>query len=128
MDAIEYLKEKGKMTNSCKNYTNCSKCKLSMDNNDIGLNCSLFEQTYPEKAIKIVEQWGKDNPKKTYLSVLLEKLPNTFLDKKGIPIKFCPDDIFGDDVWIRCEEILSPNANDCIDCWNREFSEKVKFL
>ena len=45
----------------------CRDCPLI-----IAVNWKL---NYPEKAVEIVEKWAKENPVKTYLSVLLEKLP-----------------------------------------------------
>ena len=117
MDAVEYLKEKARMTNSCGSQCNPVRCPLSSNNtaiNGIGLSCTLFEKRYPEKAVEIVEKWSKENPVKTYLSVLLEKLPNAKLDEYGTPKKFCPKT--PDE---RCAGAI------CSDCWNREYKEEI---
>ena len=46
-----------------------------------------LEIDYPEQAVEIVEKWAKENPVKTYLSVLLEKLPHVSWEgKKGFQI------------------------------------------
>ena len=105
MDALDYLKAKGRMTDNC--HILCRDCPLD--------NCSKLEIDYPEQAVEIVEKWAKENPVKTYLSVLLEKLPNTKLYEGSYP-KFCPHTVF------NTNKKCPPNTN-CKDCWNREYKE-----
>ena len=57
MNAVEYLKAKGRMTNGCK-YS-CDECPLSSENNGINRGCAIFEVQYPEQAIEIVEKMGE---------------------------------------------------------------------
>ena len=64
MDAIEFFKEKNRMTKGCKNY--CDKCKLSMLNNGHDMDCISLMNSNPEEAVKIVERWSKENPKETF--------------------------------------------------------------
>lgn len=113
MEATEYLKEKGRLTNGC--GISCNSCWLSSDNNRKKIRCNYLEFEYPEEAVKIVKQWAKENPKKTYLSVLLEKFPKTILNGKGIPDSFCPNEIFGKGNCI---------ADSCEECWNKEYEEE----
>ena len=108
MKAVDYLKEKARMSN----------CPL---NNVENMACVILESKYPEKAVEIVEKWAKENPVKTYLSVLLEKFPNVPLDKKGVPISFCPEDIYGGEEWEDCNSIIEGK---CTKCWNREYKEE----
>ena len=96
MKAVDYLKEKARMTK---------------------YNCSELEREHPEKAVAIVEEWAKENPVKTYLSVLLEKLPNVYVIN-GLP-KSCPYELFNVDNK-KCSHRIK-----CIDCWNREYKEET---
>jgi hypothetical protein len=124
MKAVEYLKEKARMTNGCGSQCNPVRCPLSSDNtaiNGIGLSCTLFEKRYPEKAVEIVEKWAKENPPKTYLSVLLEKLPKAVLDEDGTPA-ICPHNLFGGKKWDKCK---GSTFGGCEICWNREYKEET---
>lgn len=115
MKAIDYLKEKGRMTNGCNIL--CKECPLNKYN--LLETCKTIEFDYPEKAVEIVEKWAKENPPKTYLSVLLEKLPNTRLTGKDrVPEDFCPSSVFK----IK-KDYDYCNTNTCKDCWNREYKE-----
>ena len=62
MNALEYLKIKGEMTNTCK--MKCDKCPLYDKSNNKQLGCKRFEMLYPEEAIKIVDDWKKEHPTK----------------------------------------------------------------
>lgn len=114
MKAIDYLKEKGRMTKDC--TIHCADCPFEYDNNGTENNCTNFDSKYPEQAIEIVEKWAKENPVKTYLSVLLEKLPNAKLNIRGIP-DVCIKHYFGK-VYGNC------GFESCKDCWNREYKEE----
>ena len=118
MNAIEYLKEKARMTNNC---DTCRNCPLDIENNEENLTCVNLESNDPVKAVEIVEKWAKENPVKTYLSVLLEKFPNVPLDSQGIPKAFCPENICGGYEWEHCNGIID---NKCTKCWNREYKEE----
>ena len=111
MDAVKYLKAKKRM---CDLFDCCNGCPLEDSNTDGWCG----EHKRPEEIVEIVEQWAKENPPRTYLSVLLEKLPNAKLDEYGTPKKFCPKDIFKtpDE---RCAGAI------CSDCWNREYKEEI---
>jgi hypothetical protein len=115
MKAVDYFKIKGRMTDNCD--MNCGKCLLYAMNNGRGAFCGKYEVLNPKEAIEIVSKWAKEHPVKTYLSVLLERLPNIQFECDGTP-NFCPDDVFK--IKLKpsaCDEI------DCIDCWNREYKE-----
>ena len=111
MKAIDYLKEKARMTNNC---DTCRNCPLDIEKNEKNLTCVKLEGNDPVKAVEIVEKWAKENPVKTYKDVLLEKFPNTKLYYEGYP-KFCPSSIF------NAKQDCPPL--DCKDCWNREYKE-----
>jgi len=109
MDAVEYLKAKDRFCNDCK------KCPLSYNNNFRQIDCGELQRKEPEVAVGMVAKWAKEHPPKTYLSVLLEKLPNTKLYGGSYP-KFCPHTVFG--INEKC-----PHDVNCKECWNREYKE-----
>ena len=114
MNAVDYLKEKGRMTKDC--TIDCGDCPFVDDNNGTEDNCMNFESEHPEQAVEIVEKWAKKHPVKTYLSVLLEKLPNAKLNIRGIP-DVCIKHYFG-------KEYGNCGFESCKDCWNREYKEE----
>jgi len=111
MNAVDYLKEKERMCNSL-----VCNCPMSKKNNGKGMLCESFEKYYTEKAVEIVENWAKENPVKTYLSVLLEKLPNATLNNSTTLPFICVQTLFGKGV--ECIGGMS-----CKQCWNREYKE-----
>lgn len=117
MKAVEYLKTKNRMTNNCEAY--CFNCLLGSGLNGQKVTCKRLEIEFPEEAVEIVEKWAKENPVKTYLSVLLEKFPNTKLTEDKYP-NLCPDAIF--DITTGLKECCEM---ECVDCWNREYKEEV---
>lgn len=107
MDAIKYFNEKARMTEFCLNH--CNKCSLSGMRNGRDMICRIFELRYPEDAIKIVEEWSKEHPQKTYLMDFLGKYPNCNKGDNGIPDS-CRDNIYGTQSDCRCTS--------CEKCWN----------
>ncbi len=116
MDAVKYLKEKYRMTNNC--CGSCMKCPLGNRNNRTKKACNEYEAENTEEAIAIVEQWAKEHPVKTYLSVLLERFPNVVLGGNGTPA-ICPHNLFGGEKWDKCDGSFFI----CDNCWNREYRE-----
>lgn len=64
MDAVLFVKEYQRM---CRRYIKhgCEYCKLASHNNGFYLVCEKFIFEKPEEAVRIVEQWNKENPIKT---------------------------------------------------------------
>ncbi len=94
------------------------KCPLGNRNNGTKKTCNEYEAENTEEAIAIVEQWSKEHPVRTYLSVLLEKFPNVELDEDDGTPHLCPKSIFGINAeFERCA------LNRCKECWNREYKE-----
>ena len=114
MDALEYLKEKIRMCIG----RNCSDCPQSFTKNGVKMGCENFEVEYPEQAIKIVEDWSKENPVATNKDKYLEVMKETFgIDKfneyrcntvsnKNIPKALCNN-------FAICRE--------CIEFWESEY-------
>lgn len=112
MDALDFLNEFNRMCKYHKKDNNCTICPL-YDQNAYVL-CSDIKDYDPEYVLDVVEKWSKEHPKRTYLSVLLEKFPKTNLNN-GIP-RFCTHSLGFD----HCPVCI----DDCKTCWNREYKEK----
>lgn len=121
MDAVEYLKQEGRMTKGCKTSKNCcEECPLhkARIENDEGY-CIDYRYKYPEKAVSIVEEWAKEHPVRTYKSVFLEKFPDAMLSEHG-EVDFCVQYVFGKKVKPKA----CGNCR-CAYCWNREVEEQL---
>lgn len=113
MDAVEYLKQKKRMTKDCK--TGCDNCPFTYTKT--GQTCINFQYDHPEKAVSIVEEWAKEHPVRTYKSVFLERFPDANMDT--IIANICFEDFFGEESGKRhCVPF-----RDCEECWNREVEE-----
>ncbi len=118
MTALEYFKEKARMTKGCKIV--CEKCLLSSDNNGDRCSCYVLERRCPEKAIAIVQEWAQEYPRKTFLTDFLEKYPNAPLEDNGIP-GFCIGRL-GNLPCGCAEKCILPSGyitSDCAPCWNQ---------
>lgn len=115
-----YFAERQRMTKLQKDgicKLSCTDCPLSSFNNDTGVQCSIFEMLYPEKAIAIVQKWSDEHPQKTYLSELLERFPNISLDNDGTPTGICPYEL-----GVMGEDDCRKDGN-CVKCWNQPIEE-----
>lgn len=116
MTAAEYLAAKRRMlepdiTMAC--TVPCGECPFYEDNNGKHMGCALFELTYPEEVIAIVQKWADEHPVKTRMNDFFEKHPNaTKRAEDGRPI-VCAFHV-GYESRERCE----PTEN-CWECWNR---------
>lgn len=109
MTAIEFLKEKTRMTNSCNIM--CADCKLADINNGMKVNCKDLQNFYPEATVSIVQKWSKENPVKTIMDDFFEKFPTPQLTSKCKP-RICPKSL-GYKNEFKCYNI------DCFDsCWD----------
>lgn len=128
MKAVDYLKEKQRMCKTMAHSLYCSDdCPLYAVILPEGIkiangsySCDYAITRFPEQAVQIVEKWAKENPVKTHLSVLLERLPNTVLNSDGTPSVFCPDAVFKAD-----KDDYICNRKECFKCWNRECKEEI---
>lgn len=117
--ALEYFKIKQRMTKQC--TISCDDCPLDYENRNITASCRMFEEECPEKAVSIIEQWGKEHPIKTYLSDFLEKYPKAKLREVGIPECICPSNLGLKDIKNKNKDVCY--LVDCITCWNQELEE-----
>lgn len=119
-----YFTEKRRMIGQQKDgicQLDCIDCPLSIDNNGTGIECSVFETLYPEKAISIVQKWSDEHPQKTYLSEFLKHYPNALLNDTGLPKGICPYDL-GLDLGLMSIEGCRNDRN-CVKCWNQPIED-----
>lgn len=112
-----YLKERGRMTNSCEIH--CDNCPLSRYNNGEKIICIRYETKYRDRAVEIVQQWSDKHPRKTILDDLKEKYPNYKISSIGTP-SICPYKL-GYEESAKC-----PAVDTCAECWNRPLDEVMK--
>lgn len=105
-----YLKEKNRMTKSCK--INCENCPISSDNNKTDLSCEEFENTYPNKAIEIVQRWSDERQVETRAEHFMKMFPNA-PTWKGRPF-LCVSHL---------SKKVSCEASTCKKCWNEPYTE-----
>lgn len=113
MDAVEYVKTLRRL---CKSKERCSECKLY---NKKGGYCIADTNEYAEKAVQIVEQWGKEHPVETRQSEFLKRFPNADLTR----LQPCMIEKDKRPMW--CGKYADFGANGCCDeCryayWNEE--------
>lgn len=93
----------------CKSYGACRGCPLQEK------EC-FSEVEEIEEIVKMVEQWSKGHPIKTYLMDFFEKFPNAGNDAHGLPKGVrCVKDFYGDGAGYEC----GPESS-CVGCWQTE--------
>lgn len=101
MDVMEFFSEFRRMR---KSTSDCTKCQYHGDRCDNAIE--LLERT-----VAMVEQWSRENPRKTRQSVFLEQHPEAEIDEDGI-LLICPKFISADyrNRYDNCEGMV------CTDC------------
>lgn len=107
-----YLKEKNRMTKNC--GINCEDCPISSDNNKPCLHCEEFENTYPDKAIEIVQKWSDEHQLETRLEHFLKMFPNARVDngRPSVCVRYLNENI----------ECSLPKMH-CKACWDKPYIE-----
>lgn len=72
MDAVKFLKEADRMHNF--DGYDCVECEIYKHSSG-NLSCVNWVLSHPDEAVKVVEQWAKEHPKKTRQSKFLKKFP-----------------------------------------------------
>ena len=119
MNALEYLKIKGEMTNTCK--MKCDECPLYDKSNNKQLGCKRFEMLYPEESIQLVEEWKKEHPFISNMDKYKEIIKETFGD--DFEIEICGNKPYENIPDCRC---CMMNCDECIEFWNSEDIEREK--
>lgn len=110
MTALEYFKEKERMTKNCE--IDCEECPLFEENNPKKVTCVSLQSLCPSIAISIVQKWSEEHQGKMMLQDFLEKYPKAPLYSNGTP-QTCPYKLGYID-----EESCDCNHS-CTKCWNR---------
>lgn len=108
--AINYIKEKARLTENC--TISCGACMLGASNTGENMECYVFENNMPEKAVEIMQKWSDENPVKTRREDFYEKFPNAPTAECGLP-DLCVASIGYHDISRRCD-----GNEDCVKCWN----------
>ena len=73
MNAVEFFKELNRM---CDEQRNCKRCPM---NKALGLDeydsCIGYTGEKPEIAVRVVEKWSREHPRKTNLDKIREMFP-----------------------------------------------------
>ena len=84
MDALEFLRERKRM---CNYYSHCDGCPL--DDSKCVIESSTTDEDC-KRIVAAVEQWSKENPRKTRQSVFLEQWPEASINKTTGVLTICP--------------------------------------
>lgn len=76
MDAVKFLKEADRMHNF--DGHDCVECEIYKHSSG-NLSCVNWVLSHPDEAVKVVEQWAKEHPKKTRQSEFLKIFPEARL-------------------------------------------------
>lgn len=97
----------------------CYDCPLGLESIDgCSIECMIFEMRHPEKAEKIVKQWAKEHPAKTYAQDFYELHPNAPKDNYGTPAA-CRKYIYG------AKDDYDCKTRHCEACWNEPMEEEA---
>ena len=103
------------------NGTNCEDCPLHKVANTVCL-IGLIKDYEIEKAaeqLKVLYEWAKEHPAKTYKEAFLEKLPNARINEKDSIPTVCRKMVFGGFL-----NDCIDNGDKCKECWNEPYKEK----
>lgn len=118
MDAIKFVNEKVRMCASFTETKTCTQCRLQefcrCDFED------LVRENKVEEAVKRVEEWSKENPRKTRQSVFIKQYPQVVTYNGVIGIRPCqliegyPSNYF------MCDE------SQCVQCRKEYWLQEVE--
>ncbi len=128
MDAVEFLKENGRM---CKAFDSCGGregseiCELYVKSNEKGLTCPEYASAYSEEAVAIVEQWAKDHPKKTRQSEFLKLFPDAPIFDGVLEIEPCK--LVGSKLNTEeCHSYDEFGLSGCYECRKKYWNEEIE--
>lgn len=110
MDAVEYVKARCRL---CKSKDGCFECPLQ---NKEECRCIAYISEYAEKAVRIVEQWAKDNPVKTRQREFLKLFPNADMQRINTLFPCVMDQTIRPTRCVKYESFSSPKK--CVECRN----------
>ncbi len=96
MDAVKFLQERARMCNSFS--PECEGCRVD-EEKPVMSECYRWMFENPERAVKIVEEWAKEHPRKTRQDEFLERWPGAIVED-GVLI-LCPKVVMGRKAWME---------------------------
>lgn len=115
MDAVEYIKALHRL---CSSKDDCFGCPLQNKE-----DCCCITDTSTEKAVRIVEQWAKDNPIKTRQSEFLKKFQNADMQRICTLFPCVIDQTIRPTRCVKYESFSSPKK--CVECRKDYWLEEV---
>ena len=118
MDAIKFINEKVRMCDSFNKIETCTGCRLSAfagcDFDD------LVGQDRVEDAVRLVEEWSKENPPKTRQSVFIKQYSQVAIYKGVIGIRPCQLAEGYTSKYCMCDE------SQCVQCRKEYWLQEVE--
>lgn len=114
MDAVEFLIQKNRYCdvhscNDCPIYDECD---------------HDFPSNLAQEIVDKIEQWSKENPRKTRQSKFLEMFPNASLIALGT-LEICPKSLDKDHECFYCFSCDGTKMIDCLGCKNKFWLDEV---
>lgn len=122
MDAVKFLQERARMCNSFS--PDCEGFRVD-EEKPVMSECYLWMFENPERAVKIVEAWAKEHPRKTRQSVFLEQWPNATRDSGGV-VNICPKLLDADISCTDDETERTGLCKACDDCCREFWTQEVE--
>lgn len=121
MDAVEFFKNLDRMCDSLGD--SCTGCEINKRMSD-DATCGKWILNHYVEAIKIVERWAKEHPRKTRQSEFLKMFPRASMASNGT-IDFCPNSF---DEEFACPEKgkFDHSECECPDCRRKYWLEEVE--
>lgn len=117
MDAIKFVNEKVRMCNAVRKNNTCQGCRL----HGFG-GCDfdhLVGDNRVEEAVKRVEEWSKENPRKTRQELFLEQYPKVTIYRGSISIRPCQMVDGYTSKYCTCD------SSQCVQCRKEYWLEEV---
>lgn len=117
MDAIKFVNEKVRMCNAVRKNNTCQGCRLH------GFGGCDFDHlagdNRVEEAVKRVEEWSKENPRKTRQELFLEQYPKVVIYNGVIGIRPCQMVDGYTSKYCTCD------SSQCVQCRKEYWLEEV---
>lgn len=118
MDAIKFINEKVRMCNSILPGNTCKGCRLQeFDGCDFN---ELVENNKVEEAVKLVEEWSKENPCQTRQSVFIRQYPKVTIYHGLIGIRPCQMEDGYTSKYCTCD------SSQCVSCRKEYWLQEVE--
>lgn len=118
MDAIKFVNEKVRMCDSFNKTKTCTGCRLSaFDGCDFD---DLVDQDRVEDAVRLVEEWSKENPRQTRQSLFIKQYPQVTTYHGLIGIRPCQMEEGYTSRYCTCD------SSQCVQCRKEYWLQEVE--